>query len=408
MAHNWKGKETYRPYLCKIDEVGEICLASQATAQGYWNFNGFTNNTFKVEPLSDDGRPIRSEYYVRTGLLGFLGPSNLVFIVGKTDNVLFVDGRMHNSDDIVATILGVDPPNFVFRGRVVAFTIEVKRRNKIVVVCEQRNYPAGENDDTESQAWMQNVVQLIPRIHGIDLYCLALLPRNGIPKTDLSGLNLNETKKRFLQGRLNPCNVLMQPMACVRNLKPPKAEMNQDSGEPFSMLVGGDPMGIPAHGLQGTGEMSDDNPSMQYVHEVLKWRGADEQNNSRLFTLMNSKAIPICQMDAITLKKRAERLAMLVKARCPNPGSHVAVLYPAGLELIIGLYAVLYAGCIPVLLRAPPSLHISTGSGGTAEHAEKFLSTVKVLVAASKVVAIVTSSHLVRSLKNSKVRTDKK
>ena len=261
----------------------------------------------QVEPLSDEGRPIRNECYVRTGLLGFLGPSNLVFIVGKTDNVLFVDGRMHNSDDIVATILGVDPANFVFRGRVLAFTVEVKRRNKIVVICEQRNYPAGESDDSESQAWMQNVVQLIPRIHGVDIYCLALLPRNGIPKTDLNGLNLNETKKRFLQGRLNPCNILMQPMTCVRNLKPAHPELTMpptiEPGEPYSMLVGGDPMGIPAHGLAGSGEMNDDNPNMQYVHEVLKWRGSDEQ--VFLITLMpmhsqidmsNQKCIkfPIC------------------------------------------------------------------------------------------------------------------
>ena len=123
---------------------------------------------------------------------------------------------------------------------------------------------------------------------------------------------------------------------------------------------------------------------------------------------MNSKAAPICQLDASTLRKRAERLAMLVKSRCPTPGSHVAVLYPAGLEVIIGLYAVLYAGCIPVLIRAPasPQIGSGTGSGGTAEHIEKFLSTVKVLVSTAKVAAILTSSNMVRSLKNSKVRTN--
>ena len=36
------------PYLCKSDEVGELCISSGATGSAYWGLAGKTNQTFKV------------------------------------------------------------------------------------------------------------------------------------------------------------------------------------------------------------------------------------------------------------------------------------------------------------------------------------------------------------------------
>ena len=62
------------PYLCKTDEVGEICISSGYTGAGYWGLQGMTNSTFKVQALMPEGNPISEQPFVRTGLLGFLGP----------------------------------------------------------------------------------------------------------------------------------------------------------------------------------------------------------------------------------------------------------------------------------------------------------------------------------------------
>ena len=66
------------PKLCKTDEVGELCVASGTIGSAYFGLVGKTNHTFKVQPLGADGGPVEqySHYseYVRTGLLGFLGP----------------------------------------------------------------------------------------------------------------------------------------------------------------------------------------------------------------------------------------------------------------------------------------------------------------------------------------------
>ncbi len=61
------------PSLCKTDEVGEICISSSATGTQYWGLQGLSNQTFKVQPLQSDGTTSDAEY-VRSGLLGFLGP----------------------------------------------------------------------------------------------------------------------------------------------------------------------------------------------------------------------------------------------------------------------------------------------------------------------------------------------
>ena len=36
------------PYLCKTDEVGEICVQTTASGSSYWGLQGKSTNTFKV------------------------------------------------------------------------------------------------------------------------------------------------------------------------------------------------------------------------------------------------------------------------------------------------------------------------------------------------------------------------
>lgn len=71
----------------------------------------------KVFPMTSSGGPITEYPFIRTGLLGFIGPGGLVFVIGKMDGLMVVSGRRHNADDIVATALAVEPMKFVYRGR---------------------------------------------------------------------------------------------------------------------------------------------------------------------------------------------------------------------------------------------------------------------------------------------------
>ena len=39
---------------------------------------------------------------------------------------MFFSGRKHNTDDIIATVLAVEPMRFIYRGRIAVFSIKVR------------------------------------------------------------------------------------------------------------------------------------------------------------------------------------------------------------------------------------------------------------------------------------------
>ncbi|XP_054602999.1 disco-interacting protein 2 homolog A isoform X11 [Nothobranchius furzeri] len=105
------------PYLCQTDEVGEICVSSASSGLAYYGLPGMTKNIFETIPVKSSRVPVSDRPFTRTSLLGFVGPDNLVFIVGKMEGLMVVSGRRHNADDVVATALAVEPMKFVYRGR---------------------------------------------------------------------------------------------------------------------------------------------------------------------------------------------------------------------------------------------------------------------------------------------------
>ncbi|RUS70530.1 hypothetical protein EGW08_021709, partial [Elysia chlorotica] len=206
------------PQLCKKDEVGELCVSAGYTGFNYWGLQGITQTTFQIQPVLEDGRVQSDRSYVRTGLIGFLGPGGLVFVCGSKEGLMQISGRRHNTDDIIATVLAVEPMKFIYRGRIAVFSIKVLKDERIVIIAEQRQDCAEE----ESFQWMSRVLQAVDSIHQVGVYCLALVPQNYLPKTPLGGIHLHDTKKKFLEGSLHPANVLMCPHTCVTNLPKPR------------------------------------------------------------------------------------------------------------------------------------------------------------------------------------------
>uniref|UniRef100_A0A8C3GNJ9 Disco interacting protein 2 homolog A n=1 Tax=Cairina moschata TaxID=8855 RepID=A0A8C3GNJ9_CAIMO len=359
------------PYLCKADEVGEICVNSGATGMAYFGLLGITKNVISSV----------------TGLLGFVGPDYLVFVVGKLDGLMTVSGRRHNADDVVATALAVEPMKFVYRGRIAVFSVTVLHDDRIVLVAEQR--PDASEED--SFQWMSRVLQAIDSIHQVGVYCLALVPANTLPKAPLGGIHVSETKQRFLEGALHPCNVLMCPHTCVTNL--PKPRQKQPDVGPASMIVGNLVAGkriAQASGRDVTQlEDNDQARKFLYLADVLQWR-AQTTPDHPLFLLLNSKGTVTSTASCIQLHKRAERVAvaLMEKGRL-NVGDHVALVYPPGVDLIATFYGCLYAGCIPITVRPPHPQNLATT-----------LPTVKMIVEVSKSACILTTQVIMKLLKS--------
>ncbi|KAJ8350044.1 hypothetical protein SKAU_G00251740 [Synaphobranchus kaupii] len=372
------------PSLCRTDEVGEICVSSASTGIAYFGLPGMTKNVFQTIPVTSSGAPISDRPFTRTSLLGFVGPDNLVFVVGKMDGLMVVSGRRHNADDVVATALAVEPMKFVYRGRIAVFSVAVLHDERIVVVAEQR--PDASEED--SFQWMSRVLQAIDSIHQVGVYCLALVPANTLPKAPLGGIHISETKQRFLEGALHPCNVLMCPHTCVTNL--PKPRQKQPEVGPASMIVGNLVAGkriAQACGRDVT--QLEDNDQFLYMQDVLQWR-AQATPDHPLFLLLNAKGTVASTASCLQLHKRAERVAVALMERGRlNTGDHVALLYPPGIDLIATFYGCLYAGCVPVTVRPPHSQNLATT-----------LPTVKMIVEVSKSVCILTTQAIMKLLKS--------
>uniref|UniRef100_UPI00398EF8E8 disco-interacting protein 2 homolog B-like n=1 Tax=Pristiophorus japonicus TaxID=55135 RepID=UPI00398EF8E8 len=63
-----------QPQLCKTDEIGEICTSCKASSCLYYGLPGVTKSVFEVTPITAAGTPIGEFPFVRSGLLGFMGP----------------------------------------------------------------------------------------------------------------------------------------------------------------------------------------------------------------------------------------------------------------------------------------------------------------------------------------------
>ncbi|XP_030877686.1 disco-interacting protein 2 homolog A [Leptonychotes weddellii] len=316
------------PYLCKTDEVGEVCVSSSTTGTAYYGLLGITKSVFETVPVTAGGMPVSDRPFTRTGLLGFIGPDNLVFVVGKLDGLMVVGVRRHSADDIVATALAVEPMKFVYRGRIAVFSVTVLHDDRIVLVAEQR--PDASEED--SFQWMSRVLQAIDSIHQVGVYCLALVPANTLPKAPLGGIHISETKQRFLEGMLHPCNVLMCPHTCVTNL--PKPRQKQPEVGPASMIVGNLVAGKRIAQASGRElahlEDSDQARKFLFLPDVLQWR-AHTTPDHPLFLLLNAKGSVTSTATCVQLHKKAERVAaaLMEKARL-GTGDHVALVYPPG------------------------------------------------------------------------------
>uniref|UniRef100_A0A8C5H624 Disco-interacting protein 2 homolog B-A n=1 Tax=Gouania willdenowi TaxID=441366 RepID=A0A8C5H624_GOUWI len=378
------------PQLCKTDEIGEIVINSRAGGTMYYGLPGLTKNTFEVIPVNQAGAPIGEIPFSRTGLLGFVGPGSLVFVVGKNEGLLIVSGRRHNADDLVATALAVEPVKTVYRGRIAVFSVTVFYDERIVIVAEQR--PDASEED--SFQWMSRVLQAIDSIHQVGLYCLALVPANTLPKTPLGGIHICETKQNFLEGNLHPCNILLCPHTCVTNLPKPRQKQPVDVG-PASMLVGNLVAGKRI--AQATGRelgMVEDQDLIRktdmlylFLSDALQWRAQSDPDHV-LYVLLNGVAV--CTATCAQLHKRAEKItATFIRERRSYTGDNVVLLYPPGIDLIAAFYGCLYAGVVPVTVRPPHPQNLAAT-----------LPTVRMIIDVSKASCILTTQPLMRILRS--------
>uniref|UniRef100_A0A1I8IVH7 DMAP1-binding domain-containing protein n=1 Tax=Macrostomum lignano TaxID=282301 RepID=A0A1I8IVH7_9PLAT len=373
---------------CGKARLARVCAvrtksAKSASAHGtlgrrYWGLAGLSNQVFRCQLTTEAcegpcrmrmpscGPACWAFWDLRIGLcarsvLGFgivrLG-GGLVFVCGSAEGLIVVSGRRHNSDDLIATVLAVEPLKFVHRGRIAVFSQELLRDERVIVVAEQRP------DATEEQSfqWMSHVLQAVDSIHQVGVYCIALAPPNSLPRSPQGGVCPRETRRRYLANQLHPCSVLLCPHSTVTNLPRPRELPNPAHG-PMSALLGSLVQGGRPAFAEGRpvppSASPDDAAAAASLAEALRWRVAasasadngggmhqQHQQQQSGFSPETAGAAPAALM------KRAEKLANALRSRV-HRDAVVAIALPPGLDLAAAVFACQLAACVPLPVRPP-------------------------------------------------------
>lgn len=177
---------------CSSEEVGEIWVAGDSIAQGYWNLTEETEKTFHAYVADTGEGP-----FFRTGDLGFLQDSEL-YVTGRLKDVIIIRGQNHYPQDIELTVEESDPA--LRSGCGAAFAIDFKDSEQLIVVQEvERSYLRKLN----VQEVIGNIRQAITLQHGLQVFSVVLVKTACIPKTSSGKIRRRACREAFLSGKLD-------------------------------------------------------------------------------------------------------------------------------------------------------------------------------------------------------------
>ncbi len=184
---------------CLDNQVGEIWVSGPSVAQGYWHRPEETKHTFDgyLADIGDRETRPRLGPFLRTGDLGFLQDGEL-FITGRIKDVMIIRGQNHYPQDIELTVEKSHPALRPACGA--AFTVEVKREERLVVVQEvERSYLRKLNVNEV----VGNIRRAVAAEHALQVYAMVLIKTGSIPKTSSGKIQRYACRFGFLSGTLN-------------------------------------------------------------------------------------------------------------------------------------------------------------------------------------------------------------
>lgn len=189
--------------VCNENEIGEVWIKDPGVAQGYWQNDQATQDTFHA--YTDNG----AGPYLRSGDLGFLN-NNELFITGRLKDLIIINGVNHYPQDIEWTV--IQSHSALRPEHAAAFSVTVDNQERPVIVVE-----LGQSG-VDYTAVMQAIRTALAEVHELEVYALALLKKGGILKTSSGKLQRHACKQAFLQDRLDTHARWQQPVAGTSGL----------------------------------------------------------------------------------------------------------------------------------------------------------------------------------------------
>ncbi|MEU3723200.1 amino acid adenylation domain-containing protein [Streptomyces sp. NPDC031705] len=174
-------------------EIGEVLVASDSVAEGYFEDPEETARTFGV---SVPGSP-RS--WMRTGDLGFLTADGELVPVARIKDVIVVRGRNLHPQDIERTVQNTDPG--IRKGCVAAAGVPgPDGGEEILVVAELR--PEAADDAGQARRIAREVRDAVTREHSAPVASVHLIRPSTLPKTSSGKVQRSAARAAHLDGSL--------------------------------------------------------------------------------------------------------------------------------------------------------------------------------------------------------------
>jgi amino acid adenylation domain-containing protein len=174
---------------CQPGHVGEIWVAGESVAKGYWNREEETEQTFHARLAgANEGS------FLRTGDLGFLDNGEL-FVTGRLKDLIIIRGVNHYPQDIEQT---VEECHEALRpGCGAAVSVVVAGEERLVIIHEVDHRRHADKDELVAA-----IRQAVVEQHGAEIYSVVLIRQQSIPKTSSGKIQRHACREAFLGGSL--------------------------------------------------------------------------------------------------------------------------------------------------------------------------------------------------------------
>lgn len=192
---------------CPPDLIGEIWIAGPCVADGYWRKPGVNAEKFGGRLPGVSAGP-----FLRTGDLGFLRQGQ-VFVAGRRDDLVIVDGRNHHPRDLEFSVTDSHPA--LAGAQAAVFGYRQDGQDLVAVLVETAlgvRIAAGPAAAASSatargaidRAEVEHAVRrAVSAEHQIGISALVLLKPGAIPRTTSGKVQRKASRQLFLEGGLN-------------------------------------------------------------------------------------------------------------------------------------------------------------------------------------------------------------
>ncbi|HYG08482.1 MAG TPA: amino acid adenylation domain-containing protein, partial [Pyrinomonadaceae bacterium] len=174
---------------CAPDEVGEIWVAGQSVAGGYWNNAAETKETFEAYLADTAEGP-----FLRTGDWGFIRDGEL-FVTGRLKDLIIIRGRNHYPQDIERTVERCHPS--LRPGCGAAFAVEISGEECLAIVQEVESRQRPDLDEV-----IRSIREAVSEEHELQTYAVVLLKPGSIAKTSSGKIQRHLSRTKFLERSL--------------------------------------------------------------------------------------------------------------------------------------------------------------------------------------------------------------